>query len=80
MIDLFPDQKQQVETGVVAEILPDGYSRVTVSGQTYTARNQSGQDFPLGALVSVTATPWGRFIVAGAGRHAATVPTITIRG
>lgn len=74
------DKQPAIQTGIIAENMLDGYYRVTIDGQTYTARNQSGSTLATGSVVSVTATTWGRFIVAGAARQAADIPTIIIRG
>lgn len=73
-------QGGRVETGIIAENLLDGYYRVNINGTVYTARNQSSSSLPIGAVVTVTATSWGRFIVSTAAQHAADIPTITIRG
>lgn len=70
----------QMQTGIISENMLDGYYRVTVLGQTYTARNQSGAALPIGSVVSVTTTAWGRFIVSSAARQAGEIPTIIIRG
>lgn len=71
---------RQTETGVIVENLLDGYYRVDITGTIYTAKNQSSAPLAIGSVVSVTATSWGRFIVSGAAQHAATIPTIIIRG
>lgn len=71
---------RQMETGIVEENMLDGYYRVNVAGVVYSARNQSGAELANGTVVSVTNTSWGRFIVAGAARQAADIPTIIIRG
>lgn len=78
--DLFSAGGQSVATGVIAENLLDDYYRVTVGGTTYTARNQTGAPLPVGAVISVTSTTWGRFIVSAAAQQAADIPTIIIRG
>lgn len=72
--------QRQIEAGIIAENLLDGYYRVDISGTVYTAKNQSSVPLVVGSVVSVTATSWGRFIVSGAAQHAATIPTIIIRG
>lgn len=78
--DLTGGSPRQIETGIVAENMLDGYYRVNIGGVAYTARNQSSATLPIGAVVSVTNTTWGRFIVSGAARQAADIPTIIIRG
>lgn len=78
--ELLGTSAKQIETGIIEENLLDGYYRVNINGMIYTARNQSSASLMTGAVVSVTATTWGRFIVSAAAKHAADIPTIIIRG
>lgn len=80
--DLFGDRNTTggVQTAVVTENMLDGYYRVTASGLTYTARNQSGKTLPAGAIVSVASTILGRFIVSTAAKTARKIPTVIVRG
>lgn len=78
--DLLGDHQQQMETGIIQENMLDGYYRVSINGTVVTARNQTAGQLAVGAVVSVAATSWGRFVVSTANRHSANIPTITIRG
>lgn len=78
--ELISSGQSQVETGVVTENMLDGYYRVNIGGAVCTARNQSGDSLPVGSVVTITSTTWGRFIVSGAARQAADIPTVIIRG
>jgi hypothetical protein len=79
LADLFPNPSGQSDTGRVDAALAGGYYHVAVGSVTLIAKNQAGE-IRLGAIVTVTRTKWGNFIVSTAGVIAETTRKIVING
>jgi len=80
LADLAKKESKKIESGTVVENMLDGYYRVNISGTIHTVNNQTSNTMPVGTIVSVTNTTWGRFIVSGNKRHASDIQKIIVRG